>query len=217
MTLLLSLATLATSIELFEAPFTVGILTGTPLAKSRTRSILWLAIVTLPWEGVNQWLLKARTKYGENVTITSEQQSCPGPSVMCVLVEEEARGGVIGQTGNDTVPSNPYLVCSIVVISMSCLTLVVHPSIRCRLSLERRIEIAAVNDPPRVHLPGQVFQRSLSVVWPDIEEFEVALTNPLVVDEDALLDVPSVAISGKSRLIECTDLAGVHARPVSLI
>lgn len=80
----------------------------------------------------------------------------------------------------------------------------VHLSMCCVLSFERRIEIAAVNDPPRVHLPGQVFRRSLSVVWPDIEEFEVAFTNPLVVDEDTLLDVPSVSISGKSRRIECT-------------
>lgn len=65
------------------------------------------------------------------------------------------------------------------------------------LIVERRIEIAAVNDPPRVHLPGQVFHRNLSVVWPDIEEFEVAFTRPLSVDEDTLLDVPSVSISGK--------------------
>lgn len=55
----------------------------------------------------------------------------------------------------------------------------------------------AVNDPPRVHLPGQVFHRNLSVVWPGIEELEVAFTNPLLVDEDALLDVPSVSVSGK--------------------
>lgn len=57
----------------------------------------------------------------------------------------------------------------------------------------------AVNDPPRVHLPGQVFRRNLSVAWPEIEELEVAFTTPLVVDEDALLDVPSVSISGKMR------------------
>lgn len=62
---------------------------------------------------------------------------------------------------------------------------------------KRRIEIVAVNDPPRVHLPGQVFRRNLSVVWPGIEELEVAYTIPLVVDEDALLDVPSVSVSGK--------------------
>lgn len=57
----------------------------------------------------------------------------------------------------------------------------------------------AVNDPPRVHLPGQAFLRNLSVIWPDIEEFEVAFTRPLVVDEDALLDVPSVSVSGKKH------------------
>ncbi|CAM9224731.1 unnamed protein product, partial [Ectocarpus fasciculatus] len=55
------------------------------------------------------------------------------------------------------------------------------------------IEIKAVNDPPRVHLPGQVFRRNLSVVWPDIEELGVAFTHPLVVDEDTMLDVPSVS------------------------
>lgn len=69
-----------------------------------------------------------------------------------------------------------------------------------RLFVERRIEIVAVNDPPRVHLPGQVFLRNLSVIWPDIEEFEVAFTRPLVVDEDLLLDIPSVSISGKKYL-----------------
>lgn len=55
----------------------------------------------------------------------------------------------------------------------------------------------AVNDPPKVHLPGQVFRRNLSVVWPDIEELEVAFTRPLFMHEDTLLDVPSVSISGE--------------------
>lgn len=54
----------------------------------------------------------------------------------------------------------------------------------------------AVNDPPRVHLPGQVFLRNASVAWPNIEELEVSFTHPLVMDEDALLDVPSVSVSG---------------------
>lgn len=48
-----------------------------------------------------------------------------------------------------------------------------------------------------MHLPGQVFRRNLSVVWPDIEELGVAFTHPLVVDEDTMLDVPSVSVSGK--------------------
>lgn len=65
------------------------------------------------------------------------------------------------------------------------------------LFLKRRIEILPVNDPPRVHLPGQAFLRNMSVTWPDIEELEVAFTRPLVVDEDTLLDIPSVSISGK--------------------
>lgn len=62
---------------------------------------------------------------------------------------------------------------------------------------ESRIEIEAVNDAPQVQLPGQVYRRNFSVVWPDIEEAEVAFTRPLFTDEDTTLDVPSVSISGK--------------------
>lgn len=62
---------------------------------------------------------------------------------------------------------------------------------------EFRIEIEAVNDAPRVHLPGQVYHRNFSVVWPDTEGAEIAFTQPLFTDEDTPLDVPSVSISGK--------------------
>lgn len=62
---------------------------------------------------------------------------------------------------------------------------------------EFRIEIEAVNDAPQVRLPGQVYHRNLSVVWPDAEVAETALTYPLFTDEDIPLDVPSVSISGK--------------------
>ena len=62
---------------------------------------------------------------------------------------------------------------------------------------EFRIDIEAVNDAPRVQLPGQVYHRNFSVVWPDTEEAEVVFTHPLFTDEDTPLDVPSVSISGK--------------------
>lgn len=67
----------------------------------------------------------------------------------------------------------------------------------CNHSLiERRVQIAAVNDPPRVRLPGQVFRRPRSVVWPETEDLEVVKTDPLLLDEDSVLDVPGVSISG---------------------
>lgn len=138
----------------------------------------------------------------------------PGPfdAKKCVLVGEEDEGGEKMQIGNDAVQSDgdPNLGQLQKKLSLSFVLNPCHASVGVLFVVERRIEIAAVNDPPRVHLPGQVFRRNLSVVWPDTEELEVAFTNPIVVDEDALLDVPSVTIAGKSRLVGCADLAGMR-------
>lgn len=56
-----------------------------------------------------------------------------------------------------------------------------------------------------MHLPGQTFRRNRSVVWPEVEEWEVAMTQPLSTDEDSPLDMPSVYISGQKCLTTTVD------------
>lgn len=61
-----------------------------------------------------------------------------------------------------------------------------------------RVQIVAVNDPPRVRLPGLAFRRPSSVRWPEAEDLELATATPLYVDEDGSLDVSEVSVSGET-------------------
>lgn len=69
--------------------------------------------------------------------------------------------------------------------------------------MDYRVNILAVNDAPRVRLPGQVFRRIRSVVWPETEDMELITTSPLYTDEDNKLDIPDVSVSGKTPWSRC--------------
>ncbi|CAM9199449.1 unnamed protein product, partial [Discosporangium mesarthrocarpum] len=69
------------------------------------------------------------------------------------------------------------------------------------------IKVSAVNDPPKIRLPGQAFRFSSATKWPELGGVEMGVVHPLLTGEDMSLDILGVSV---------TDV-DLHERPGSTV